>query len=84
MEVVRELLTGGASIDQAKKDECTPLYMASKEGHVEVVRALLAAGADHTLARDIDDQRKETPLGTARRNGHHSIVQLLQEYGALA
>ena len=51
---------------------------------MEVVRELLAAGADHTLARDIDDQRKETPLRTARREGHHSIVQLLEEYGALA
>ena len=51
---------------------------------MEVVHELLAAGADHTLARDIDDQRKETPLRTARREGHHSIVQLLEEYGALA
>ena len=84
MEVVRELLTGGASIDQAKKDGATPLYMASQEGHLEVVRELLTAGADHTLARNIDDQRMVTPLETAHRQGHRSIVQLLQEYGALA
>ena len=83
-EVVTALIEAGADINLANNDSCTPLFIASQEGHVEVVRALLAAGADHTLARDIDDQRKETPLGTARRNGHHSIVQLLQEYGALA
>ena len=49
-----------------------------------MVRELLAAGADHTLARDIDDQRRDTSLEAARRNGHHSIVQLLQRYGAVA
>ena len=84
VEVVRELLRGGANVDQAEKDGATPLFMASQEGHVEVVRELLAAGADHTLAWIIDDQRKETPLEAAHRNGHHSIVQLLEEYGALA
>ena len=56
--------------------------IASEQGYLEVVRELLAAGADHTLV--IDDQRKETSLVAARRNGHHNIVQLLQEYGAIA
>ena len=58
--------------------------LASMLGHLEVVRELLTAGADHTLAWIIDDQRKETPLEAAHRNGHHRIVQLLEEYGALA
>ena len=84
VEVVRELLRGGASVDQADKNGGTPLYMASARGHVEVVHELLAAGADRTLAWIIDDQRKETPLEAAHRNGHHRIVQLLEEYGALA
>ena len=44
---------------------------------MEMVRELLAARADHTLAWVIDDQRRDTPLEAARRNGHHSIVQLL-------
>ena len=85
MEVVRELLRGGASIDQADNYGATPLFMASLEGRAEVVRELLTAGADHTLARDIiDDKKKVTPLEAARCEGHHSLVQLLQEYGALA
>ena len=84
MEVVRELLRGGANVDQAEKDGATPLFMASGLGHIEVVRKLLAAGADHTLTWIIDDQRKETPLEAAHRNGHHRIVQLLEECGALA
>ena len=83
-DVVSALIEAGADINLANNDSCTPLFIASQEGHVEVVRALLAAGADHTLARDIDDQRKETPLEAAHRQGHRSIVQLLQEYGALA
>ena len=52
---------------------------------MEVARELLTAGADHTLARDIiEDKKKVTPLEAARCEGHHSLVQLLQEYGALA
>ena len=83
-EVVAALIEAGADINVQGNEGATPLFMASQEGHVEVVRELLAAGADHTLAWIIDDQRKETPLEAARRNGHRSIVQLLQKYGALA
>ena len=83
-DVVTALIEAGADINLAVKDGGTPLFVASQEGHMEVVRELLAAGADHTLAWIIDDQRKETPLEAAHRNGHRSIVQLLQEYGALA
>ena len=81
-EVVTALIEAGADINLANNDSCTPLFIASHQGHVEVVHELLAAGADHTLAWIIDDQRKETPLEAAHRNGHHSIVQLLEEYGA--
>ena len=83
-EVLSALIEAGADINLANNDCCTPLCSASQEGHVEVVRELLTAGADHTLAWIIDDQRMVTPLETAHRQGHRSIVQLLQEYGALA
>ena len=33
----------------------TPLYMASQEGHVEVVRLLVANRADPNLATDVSD-----------------------------
>ena len=33
-------------LDRSEKYRCTPLYAAAKEGHVEVVRRLVDAGAD--------------------------------------
>ena len=36
-------------------DGCTPLYIASDSGHVEVVRALVGAGAAVNQARVRDD-----------------------------
>ena len=76
------LIEAGADINLANNDDYTPLFVASQKGHMEVVRELLAAGADHTLAWIIDDQRKETPLEAAHLHGHHRIVQLLEEHGA--
>ena len=44
MEVVRELLALGAAVNAAADDGATPLFIASQEGHLEVVRELALAG----------------------------------------
>jgi ankyrin repeat protein len=54
------------------------LYVASRDGHTDVVKALLAA-------KDIDVNKTEysgTPLDTATENNHTEIIQLLQDAGA--
>lgn len=56
----------------------TSLGVASKEGDMQIVRALLDQGADPSLA-DMDGQ---TPLSTASNNGHAGVVKLLIESGA--
>ena len=43
---MRVLLERGADINQGAHDGYTPLYIASQEGHEEVVRVLLERGAD--------------------------------------
>ena len=51
------------------------LIAASEDGRVEVVRLLIAAGADPATWGNM-------PLGSASFNGHCEVVKLLLESGA--
>ena len=52
----------------------TPLYVAAKNGHIEVVKRLLAKNADVDKARALDGA---TPLFAAAENGHTEVVKML-------
>ena len=56
-----------------------PLSWAALAGHVEVVKALLAAGASVNQARTVDGT---TPLHAAAATGHAEVVAVLLEAGA--
>jgi ankyrin repeat protein len=58
-----------------KTDGVSPLWIASKDGHVEDVKRLLAAKADVNAARTDG----VTPLIVASENGHLETVKLLLE-----
>ena len=58
----------------------TPLYIASQEGHLNVVEALLRAGALPNKARTSDGN---TPLYIASHGGHLNVVEALLRAGAL-
>ena len=47
---MRELLGASAAVDQPNNEGTTPLVMAVQNGDLEVVRALLAAGADRSYS----------------------------------
>lgn len=53
--------------------------MAAHESHVEVLRLLLEAGANHDNART---DTGTTPLHIATQKGHVEVVSLLSEAGA--
>ena len=57
----------------------TPLLLASREGHLDAVQALLTAGADLNQASAGD---KTSPLLIATINGHFDLAKLLLEKGA--
>ena len=56
----------------------TGLYIASHKGHPEVVRMLIAAGADV----DWSCSDGASPLCMASQNGHAEVVKMLVEAGA--
>jgi hypothetical protein len=64
--IVCELLSRGANVNVANGGD-TPLIMASYLGHVDVVRALLTAGADKHHVGDHGD------TATSRAGGGHGV-----------
>eukprot|EP00282_Hemiselmis_andersenii_P014912 CAMPEP_0114128332 /NCGR_PEP_ID=MMETSP0043_2-20121206/10874_1 /TAXON_ID=464988 /ORGANISM="Hemiselmis andersenii, Strain CCMP644" /LENGTH=168 /DNA_ID=CAMNT_0001221511 /DNA_START=62 /DNA_END=564 /DNA_ORIENTATION=- len=74
------LVESGANPDEIDSLGRTILIHAAAQGHEEVVRALLAAGADVNFAPTTGDGR--TALHWAAANGHRGCCELLQAAGA--
>ena len=53
----------------------TPLHDAAEEGQVEVVKVLIAAGAD----TEVMNKYGETPLDLARKRGKTEVVKILRD-----
>jgi len=60
----KALIAGGMSINDLAPDECPPLWVAVSQMQPELVRRLLAYGADPALK---DPSEKTTPLQSARK-----------------
>ncbi|MGM1063260.1 ankyrin repeat domain-containing protein [Saccharothrix sp. Mg75] len=77
---VQVLLANGAEVDARSpvlngfNDLHTPLLVASRDGHTEIVRALIAAGADVNAT---EPTFGAVPLHKAVYNGHADITQVL-------
>ncbi len=77
---VQVLLANGAEVDarypvlNGFNDLHTPLLVASRDGHTEIVRALIAAGADVNAT---EPTFGAVPLHKAVYNGHADITQVL-------
>ena len=54
-------------------DKVDKVNKKNQSGHLEVVQFLLSKGADCT----IKDKWGDTPLESARGQGHHEVVALL-------
>jgi len=82
LELLRVLLKAGAELEAKVPSGYTPLHLAAGKGHVEVVTALLKAGAEsndlcrrHTSTRLC---RKRAPGGcdSAGEEGRHQSTEL--------
>ena len=79
---VKQLLKADKDLTNAKDtDDSTPLHCAAWKGHVEVVKALLDAGADIN-AKSQNDHYGDTPLHAASHGNQKEVVKVLIERGA--
>jgi len=87
---VSELIEAGADVNSKHEDSegfsnRTPLIYAAKGGHLDIVKLLLAAGADHK-AKDRfvmpSEEGGETALHHAINGHHHEVVAALLAAGA--
>jgi len=78
--MVRLLLDNGARVNPPKAER-TPLMLASYKGYVELVKLLLAKGAD-VRARGRLGFDNRTPLALAVEMDHVEVVKLLLAAGA--
>ena len=74
---VKALIANGADVNEVAKGG-TPLHLAAKNRHPEVVKVLVASDADI----DAKDNTGRTPLDWAIRNELAIAVEALAEAGA--
>ena len=80
MTVCRVLDEGHLDVNARSRFQSTLVLIASAYGHIEMVRALAARGAD-VNALDYGNARR-TALSHAIRRGHVAMVEALLEVGA--
>eukprot|EP00899_Mesostigma_viride_P007926 jgi/Mesvir1/17134/Mv07564-RA.1 len=78
LDIVRQLVASGASVNATDWYGSSPLHEASRNGRLDVVQQLIASGAD-MKAKDNDGW---TPLHYTSRDGHLDVVRHLIASGA--
>ena len=86
MPLVELLLKAGANANLQDDTGFTPLNTAAEHGHIEVMRLLLAHGADPNLACPSDQASTvngQAPIHSAAIRGDVEMLRLLVDKGAL-
>lgn len=76
---VRALLTSGEDVNAAQGDGMTALHWAARRGDLDVVKMLLAAGANVRATTRLGNY---TPLLMASQTGHAAVIEALAAAGA--
>jgi hypothetical protein len=80
VEVVKYLLSAGASLD-VEKSERNPLSSAIQGGHLEVAKALIDAGIDTSISYNGPSMKGMDAVAFAREWGRGDILELLLASG---
>ena len=80
LDAARTLIAAGANIHAAAKNalKVQAIHAAVASRNIEIVRALLEAGADPNAAQ----QQGFRPIHEAGNNGNRELAELLMRYGA--
>lgn len=78
-ELIKTLLEAGAKVESKNKEGQTALMMASSNGLINNVRALVLAGSDFSQR---DDEGRDA-LAYAIENEHKVVIRFLRSQGAL-
>ena len=70
--------TFAMDVNEGDYDKRTAIHLAAGEGHLEIVRALVEAGANPNA----EDRWKRRPLDDAKRGKHKDVEDYLQTQGA--
>ncbi|WP_327583543.1 ankyrin repeat domain-containing protein [Nonomuraea sp. NBC_00507] len=80
VELVKQFIAEGAEVDErfpvvnGFNDRHTPLLVAARDGHTEIARLLLTAGAD---VNAVEPTFGAVPLHKAVYNGHQELTRLI-------
>jgi len=74
--LIPKLVDSGADVNTTNSDGDTPLHEAARNGHFDVVKALIIDGAD----ANIENHNGFTPLSLAIAYKHSSISRALRPY----
>jgi ankyrin repeat protein len=76
-DIAQLLIDSCAEIDDEGEDDERPLYVAAQYGRLEVVKLLLARGANVKAPTGGGRFCRQTPLGIAIEQGHVDVVETL-------
>lgn len=79
IDIAKLLIKAGTDVNIRLEDESTLLIDVAGEGHFELTKILVEAGAKI----DVIDRYGNSPLGLAIRNGHQKIVDYFRKVGCL-
>jgi ankyrin repeat protein len=79
VSIVGKLIEAGADLDNTAKYRLSALMLAVLNGHDAIVRALVAAGADTSLAGSgAPGFAGKTAADLARGRGAHELAELIE------